>query len=617
METVIGRVSLHPRGFGFLNYQVDGHLHSAFVAPPALNGLLVDDQVEARLSIDEKGRTSASGLRLVERTRKTLFGQVVRRRGRHFLAIDRDVSNTDWPLETEAQVGSHVVCRIEGERAVSVRELEPDCDLPLERLIARFDLLSGFAPEAQAQARAISKSSLDFERRRDLREVVTVTIDSALTRDIDDAIAVLPADSEGCLRLLVSIADPSEFIPVGSPLDCEARARGTSTYLAGRVLPMLPNELSSESLSLHPGAERLCLTAELRLDPEGHLLAVDLYESVIRSHARLTYEELADWLDYEEFTPNLKTVRTMLPWLRTAWARLNLARRRRGGVFINNNEASLTLDEEGTVTGTTPTHSTSAHQLVERMMVAANEAVAHWLVDRGVPGVFRVHPEPDAERVAALSDCARQFGFEPGFGRRLTPGSLAAFDDQILGAPAEPAIRSVMRRVLGAANYTVKPGLHLGLAAPLYLHFTSPLRRYADLAVHRVIKRYLRGHREWDPFDPEIESLSQQLNRLSHQASKAEAARRRMLLAGFMADQVGQRFDAHITRVLPFGMVAQLDASLVEGVIPIEALPGGPWTPREVSLEGPDEEFTLGQPVTVEVVACDPAQGRIEYALVD
>lgn len=613
---VTGIISLHPRGFGFLNFTGSQGPESAFIAPPDLNPFLLDDQVEGSLKRAPDGRSSASELKLLKRRRSVLFGEAVERRGRLFLQTDRDVANTDWPLEGDVEAGQFWVCEIADGRAVAVRQVQEE--IALERLIARYDLQQQFSPQALEQAEAIAGKPQKLGGRRDLRHLPTVTIDAPSTRDIDDAVSVIPAGIDGVLHLLVSIADPAQVIPEGSPLDLEARSRGTSTYLADRVLPMLPDRLSSDALSLLPGVERHTLTAEMRIDAEGLVVAVDVYESLIRSATRLSYDEVAAWLEHGDMTPALDKVADMLPWLRTASARLAVFRQRRGGMNLSGTDiAEVKLDSQGQIQGTAPSRSTDAHLMIERFMVCANEAVARWLVERGLPGAFRVHPLPDAESVETLSECAYNFGYEAGFARSISPGALAAFDAQIADAPAEPAIRSVLRGILGRASYTVQPSLHLGLAAPLYLHFTSPLRRYADLSVHRLIKGYLKGDRHFEVSDPEVEMLCVHLNERAGAAAKAESLRRRMLLAAYMQRHVGEEFDAHITRVLPFGLVVQLDASLVEGLLLLESLPDGPWEATQVSAQSANRRLTLGMPLRVKVVSSEPDLGRIEYSLVE
>lgn len=623
-STVRGRVSVHARGFGFLGFAgPDGEARSAFIAPPELNSFLSDDEVEATLTQAQDGRFSASGLVLVQRKRARLFGEIIKRRGRLWLRPDKEVSNTDWPLEVEEGAFSHgefVFARVEGQALHDLQKLPPEEDRAVLRVLSRHDLAWRFSAAAEAEAQAASARPHSLDGRRDLRAVPTVTIDAPSTRDIDDAISVLPADSEGALRLLVSIADPSEFIPAGGALDQEARARATSVYLPGRVLPMLPESLSNGWLSLLPNEDRSALTAELRIDAEGRVVAVDLYESVIRSCARLSYEEVAEFLAHGRASEAMAPAAGMMRWLRTAAARLGAARAQRGGVVVSREENRITFDPvTGLAAGVESSVSTPAHIAIERFMVAANEAVARWLCERGVPALYRIHEPPAPERVLDLAAAASHFGYEAGFGESLSPLALSAFDAQITGAPSEPALRSVLLRALGPARYTVLPKMHFGLAAPLYLHFTSPLRRYADLEVHRAIKRYLRGERRFLPRDPAVEATGAHINERARAASRAESDRYRQLAAGLLSKQLGEEFSARITRARPFGLVVQLDESRVEGMIQTESLPDGPYQPdaRETALRSPSRAFHVGDAVRVRLYAADPILGRIDFVLVE
>jgi ribonuclease R len=251
-------------------------------------------------------------------------------------------------------------------------------------------------------------------------------------------------------------------------------------------------------------------------------------------------------------------------------------------------------------------------------MGAANEAMAAWLEARGVPAPFRVHHAPEPSRVQDLSAFAHHFGVESGFGRALTPLGLAGFDSQIRGLPSEHALRSVLRGVLGPAEYTVHPSLHFGLAAPLYLHFTSPIRRYADMAVHRVVKEYLHGSRSFTVSNAEVEALSLHINERARVATRAEAERERMLEADYMRGHIGEVHDARITRIRPFGLVVQLDVSGAGGVVPFETLPEGPYRtdPRETEAKSRAHTFTIGMALKVSITAADPALGRVEMAWV-
>lgn len=616
-----GLVSVHPRGFGFFTEEDTDPPKSSFVTPPELNAFLADDVVEALVTTGEDGRTTASNLRLIDRPRTEIFGTVVIHRGVAHLKVDREVANTDWLLVHTGPApaaGAHALARIEDQRAVLVEVLDTPDAQTLAQVIARHGIATVVPPAAQAEAERARKIPHTVNGRRDLREVPTVTIDAASTRDIDDAISVLPADEDGAVRLLVSIADVSAFVPEGGALDQDARARATSVYLAGRVIPMLPDGLSSEWISLLPGVDRMCLTAELRIDPEGTVVAVDVYESLIRSWSRLTYDEVADFLDHGDVSPGIEPVYEAAPWWRTVSARLHMARTRRGGVEVARDETFVVLDAvTGLATGIEAHQPTSAHVLIERCMVAANEAVARWLVERGVPGVYRVHDVPGPDAVRELSAVAERFGYASGFGSKLSPLSLAAFDHQIATSPSEPAIRGVLLRSLGPARYTVFPSTHFGLGAPLYLHFTSPIRRYADLAVHRLVKSYLHGSRTWSMRDPALESLARHINLRARLAARAETDRHRMLVAGYMTRHIGEHFSARVVKIRPFGVVAQIDTTLVEGTLPFEALPEGPYTvePSGGAARSPTKRYAVGDAVRVTVVKTDPSLGRIELAL--
>jgi ribonuclease R len=621
MDTrVRGRVSVHPRGFGFLNFETEEGEIAAFIAPPELNPFLDGDEVSAVVvpSTQDPTRFTATALSLVERKRGELFGALTVRGKRHFLRVDRLVANTDWPFE-EGQAetleeGTYVVAEIRGTKVSPIRTVRDGADLGLERCVARHGIRSLFPPAVIEEAHQAATAPLSGGRR-DLREVPTVTIDAPVTTDIDDALSVLPAGPDGALRVLVSIADVDAFVPEGSMIDHEARLRGTSVYLAGRVIPMLPESLSGDAASLREGVDRPALTVELRVDPEGQVTSIDLYESVIRSHGRLSYDEVAHFLSSGQPGRLPAGVLPTLRWLRTAAARLSTVRAARGGVELDREEAYVFLDEDTREpTAIEPRSDTEAHRLVERLMVAANEAVARWLVDRGLPGVFRVHEEPSGERVERLAHFAHNFGIEAGFGPRLSPKGLAAFEAQFRGSAIAPAIRTVLGKALGPARYTVHPGLHFGLAAPLYLHFTSPIRRYADLAVHRVIKRYLSGDRSMIAADPAIAGLSLHLNHVAYRATKAEAERHRMLVARLFAGRVGEQVLGNIVSVKPFGLVVQMVGTGATGTVAMDALPEGPFRiePGGHAVASETRRYGVGDPIEVEIAGTNEELGRVD-----
>ncbi|MCA9545126.1 MAG: VacB/RNase II family 3'-5' exoribonuclease, partial [Myxococcales bacterium] len=469
----VGVIAVHPRGFGFLDLETptgEGTT-SAFVPPPALNRFLAGDRVEARLVPQEGGRLMADDLVLRERRATALVGDVVSRRGKLFLKLDPTQANTDWPLLITGkapEAGECWVAEVEGDQLKAVRPVA-EAERGLERVLVQFDLHERY-PEFKVPP-------LDRSDRRDLRGVPTVTIDAPSSRDLDDAISAFPADAEGYVRVLVSIADVDAAVPEGSPLDLDARRRSTSVYLPGRVIPMLPRALSEDALSLLPGVERGAMTVELRIDPEGEVVATDIYPSLIASDARLDYERVAAFLDGGEGEDLPEVALEPLRWARTAAARIGASRSTRGGVRLLREEVKFVLDADGEPVEAEARHTNSAHLLIERLMVAANEAVATWMHARGLPAVYRVHPAPEAAAVRALVRSAQLAGFEPGLGKGLSPRALAAFEQQFADTPQAPAMYAVLAQALGPARYTVHPSSHFGLGAPLYLHFTSPIRR--------------------------------------------------------------------------------------------------------------------------------------------
>ena len=621
MKTVTGTLSLHPRGFGFLLPNGDDK-PSAFVPPPDLNRFFAGDRVQATITQTADGRFTASSLQLVQRDRREVFGQVVSHRGQRFLRVDREVANTDWRLEC---VGTPPAESVLGTASIAdghvlwIGPADPSCDPSIERVIVRHEIPKDFPCGALEQASVLACAPIaPTNGRRNLRDVPTVTIDAASTRDIDDAVSVLPADKDGAVRLIVSIADVSALIQEGTDLDREALRRGTSVYLPDRVLPMLPADLSESRASLLPDVDRECITAELRISPEGECLSVDVYRSVIRSDARLTYDQVAAFLDRNETATLTPAICELLTWCRTVSSRLQMSRAKRGGVEMARDEARYGIDAStGRPTVLEPLRTTSAHLLIERCMVAANEGVANWLHDRGMPAPYRVHDAPSPEDVDRLERIARNFGFAPGFAAHLTPLALGAFDRQIRSTLASPAILSVLAHALGPARYTATAAAHFGLGSPRYLHFTSPIRRYADLLVHRAVGAYLDGARPSNARPEALELTCREISTLQARAAKAESDSQRVVSARFMASRVGESFHANVTGVRPFGLRVQLRDSLVVGHVQADTLPGGPFTYSDDAQElvGGSATFAVGTPLRVTVARTDESAGRIEFEL--
>jgi len=614
VESRTGTISVHSRGFGFVEWTEGGVRDSAFVAPAALRGFLHGDTVEAAMEPGKKGPVAAK-LKLVERGRTTLFGRLGRRNGRWELTPDAEVANRSWSVsgsDLAKKEGQHYVGRIDG-KDVHLLETVPEEEVALQRIRDRYRIRHPFPAAVVEEAK--KRKGNRTTGWRDLRDLTTLTIDAPHSRDLDDALSVQPAGDDGAVRVYVHIADVDSVVPEGCLVDVEARLRGTSVYLAGGMSPMLPPELSEDKLSLLPGQDRRVLTAELRIDAEGQVTSVDLYPATIRSDVRCSYEQVDVFLAGGEPPGDLSdAVLDTLAWLRTAASRIAAVRRARGGVVFDRFETRIELDEDLEPVEVHARQQTPAHLLIERLMVAANEGVATWILSRGLPGLFRVHPAPTAERVEELQASLERMGYAPGLARTLTPRGLAALETQLADAKLQPVLQEILAQVLDRARYTVHHGEHFGLGSSGYLHFTSPIRRYADLVIHRIVKAYLEGERELEPLDPELEDLARHIEDCSARAAKAEALRKRTLTARWAEPRIGEGFDGHVIAVKPFGAIVQLGTTGVTGVVPVDALDGG-WRREGHELVGPDEKLAIGDPIAVVIAEVDTERGRIDLAL--
>ena len=626
----------HVRGFGFVDLDEpltgpDGAaVTSCFVPPPHTKALLDGDRVEATFTVEPEGRATAATVTRRDRLRTRLFGVV---EDGPTLRVDPHVGSGTWKLEgriDDLPVGVAVLADITGDgTADPADEWEDplDADALLERVRERHLLEAEHPPAVMAEAGQLASGGGRRRKglqRRDLRAMTTFTIDAPHSMDLDDALSVHPAGPDGGIRVLVHIADVAEHVRPGSALDAEARRAGTSVYLPGWVRPMLPAELSEAALSLVPDADRDALTVEMRIDVDGEVTAADVYATRIRSDTRLSYETAADVLAGRETDAPADVVEA-LRWLRTAAARLGVQRLRRGGVEARRVEPELTVEVvDGVAEAVAATPSNPANLLIERLMVAANESVATWLVARGLPGVYRVHPAPGPDAAPALEAFCAAAGFHPGFGPQLTPLGLAALSAQLDAAADETAsaVWDVLLGFLGRAAYLPVPGPHFGLASAGYVHFTSPLRRYADLLVHRVVHAFLAGERDAAAYPSDLAEICAHLNAVTRTAATAERQMRKALwlvaLAREVAEQPDRRYRGRVTGVGPKGLFVTLDGSHVSGMVSVRELPGRGWkeTPDGLALvDAAKHRLGYGDAVDVRVVSADAEAGQLELEL--
>ena len=512
-EEVVGTLRTHPRGFGFLERP---GLPSIFVPPTKLRGLIDAAIVSA---IVRSGTDEAERTRLVERVRTEAVGEIT---SRGTVKLDPGIGNLEVALtgEKPAEGSTVVVALLPGERASVVDILgdELSSDALVRRMLVRHRLPHLHTDAAVQEADRIAGRGADAARlpRRDLTDQLVVTIDADHSEDLDDALAAAPGP-DGSLRVWVHIADVSEHVRPGTVIDREAAATPTSIYLPTFTRHMLPPRLGASRLSLLPGVERDTLTVEMRVDAAGVVSSVDVYESKIRSARRLSYVTVAKLLNGER-PDQVDVADAEAQLVRYLWAaavRLGHQRDARGGVDAWRGDRDPQI----------PAGEDNAHLLVERLMVATNEAVASWLEQRGMPVLARAHAAPNDEAVAEIEQAANSIGLWASLPRPITPAAFAALAAQ---AEGNRYARVFWESVMGSmerALYTTKAGGHFGLGSERYLHFTSPLRRYADLLVHRVVKSYLAGHR--DLTAAPLENAASVINDVTRRADLAERQTRR------------------------------------------------------------------------------------------
>jgi ribonuclease R len=627
-----GTLQRHRDGFGFVVPEDGGD--DVFVAPRNLGGARSGDRVVVR--VDRRGRGGGSRregvvVETVERRHRRVLG-VLRASDRGFVVHPFDSAITEslhLPAAFARGAADGDVAQVELLRG---RGDEVDCkvvdvlgkhDAPgvdVAVVMRRYGLVDETPPEVGREARALPAriGPRQAARRKRFDDPAPVTIDGETAKDFDDAIAVseLPGNR---FRLYVHIADVSHFVAPGSALDREAARRGTSVYFPGRVIPMFPEKLSNDLCSLRPGVERLVQTAILDVDADGALARSRFADGVIRSAARLTYTQVSRVIEGER---NVKGVpRAVIPMLQVADRLrrvLEKRRARRGSIDFDLPEPRILLDVEGVMTGITIEPRNAAHLLVEECMLLANEAVASHLEQRGEACMYRVHEAPDPDRLEVLAEFVRGFGLELPAGGEIEPALLQRLMAQVEGRPEAPVVGMVALRSMKQARYTMTNSGHFGLAAPTYCHFTSPIRRYPDLVVHRLLRRARRraAAPEWVAGLDTVAEQSSELER------NAEAAERELLnrkKVAFIRGRVGELFDGIVTGVARFGLFVQLTENLVEGLVRVESLGSEYFEFREhrQELRGvrSGARYRLGDRVRVQVVRVDTVLQRVDLEL--
>jgi len=631
-QTWVGIVSAHPDGFGFVD--VEGVEKGFFLPHDQMRDVMHGDKVEVR-AVFYRGRESAEVVRMVEHASAILVGQfsiqgntgMVQPRSRNMpQAILISAKNTmgahhgDW-VRIE-------VARGEGPLRGRVLEVIGDQLVPsklVDLIVAEQNLDIEFpdAVERESACFADHVSEKEMESRRDLRHLPFVTIDGEDARDFDDAICILPR-GDG-FETWVAIADVAHYVTPQSALDTEALQRSNSFYFPDRVIPMLPEKLSNGLCSLNPNVPRLAMTVRMRFDANGTRRSIHVYNAVIHSQARLTYTQVARWLDdRDESSVESAGIRNMLDDSARLFRKLTIKREQRGALDLDMPEVRARLENDVVVDMCTSDRNI-AHRLIEEMMLAANTAVAEYMESRACALLYRVHSPPEREAIEKLNEFLAPFGLFVRLPKakdtdaHVKPSAVQNVLSQSEGKPFAHVLHRLVLRSMQRAQYTPKNEGHFGLAYETYAHFTSPIRRYADLIVHRRLKALISGQ---DPNKAQHENtlaeIGTQTSIQERKQQRAEWDTQAMLAALFHAKDVGKTMSARISGLTKRRIFFELESTLAEGSIEVDALPGTfvlDDTGHTLASKRSGHAYHLGDQLEVVIDSTDPVRGQISVSL--
>jgi ribonuclease R len=671
-------------GFVVMDPPLEGISGDLFLPPGETDKAMHGDRVLARiLRIGDRGRAEAEIVRVLKRARSEVVGEfTVRRKGNYVIPHDDRIrqwilipDGLEKPPETRAadRVGAETIEVNEPEdldgqivqveileypeagghavgRVIEVLGHPDDFGVDVEIMIRKHNLPHRF-PEGvlnQARRTAAAVTEADLAGRRDFRGMDVVTIDGESARDFDDAVWVEPL-ANGNFALHVHIADVSHYVRPGSPIDREAQNRGTSVYFPDRAVPMLPVELSTEICSLKPGVDRLALSALMEIDRQGRVVSQEFTRGVIRSVERMTYTSVNALLEGDAAARDrYDRLAERFEWMRELALILNRNRQRRGSIDFDLPEAIIEFDQFGEMASVSRAPRNIAHRIIEEFMLAANEAVARHLAHLQWPLIYRIHEPPEAKRVADFEQIAVHFGYSLGValpakrhhmvdrkrdGRKISK-DVILYEERIPitsrhyqklvakieGKPEERILSYLMLRSLRQARYSEQNAGHFALAAEVYTHFTSPIRRYPDLMVHRVLSAWLDGANA--PFDAAtLREIAQDCSFTERRAAEAERELVEWKKLKFMADRVGEDFSALIIQTAKYGFFVELEDLFVEGLVPVDTLAGDRFgyheNTRKIIGERTRRAYSIGDRVRVVLDRVDAVEKKLQFSVLE
>ena len=639
-ENAVGILQKNKAGFGFVKQEED--VPDIFIGKNNMSGAMNGDTVEVKILPEGTKPRSQEGIvyKIIERAIKEVVGTFDNNKRFGFVVPD-DKKNCDDVFITKskfkgAKSGDKVVALItkypenehsaEGEiTEIIARVGEVGGDI--KGIIRQYGLFETFPSQVNAEAKAKSKEEISKEEiktRKDYRNKNIITIDGATSKDLDDGVSVEKMQN-GNYLLGVHIADVSHYVVADRNLDNEALKRGNSVYLISRVVPMLPKVLSNGICSLNQGEDRLTLTCEMEIDKEGNVVNHQIFESIINSKERMVYDDVSDILEnndkkliarYQDIYEDLKRMNDLALILRNK-------RKTTGSLDFDFDEAEITLDENEVPIMVSIEQRRIANRLIEEFMLIANKTVAEHFYWMEYPFVYRVHEKPDSDRIDELKTFLNGFGiYLKGNSDNIFPKSLNDILTEIEGKPYENIVSTVILRSMKKAFYSTECQGHFGLAFKYYCHFTSPIRRYPDLMIHRIIKSSIRGEADEKllaKYKKDAENAAEISSLTERKAQEMEREVEKMKKAEYMSDKIGQTFDGVISGVTNFGIYVQLP-NTVEGMIRLENLSDDfyDYEQGKYRVIGRQHHkiYSLGDKVKIKVIAANPTEKQIDFLII-
>ena len=654
-DLVTGRVVGHRDGFGFLIPDDGGS--DLFLTARQMRQVFHGDRVAARVDqVDDRGRREGKIVEVLEHRTSQIVGRFFKESGIAFVVPENARINHEILVPDEqagkAVHGQYVVVEIIRQPTIRTQPTGQVIEILGEHMapgmeidvaIRSYEIPHSWPPAVGEQAASIPAevAEKDKANRVDIRNMRLVTIDDESARDFDDAIYCEPRPRGG-YRLVVAIADVSHYVRPGSPLDEEAIQRGNSVYFPDHVVPMLPEKLSNGLCSLNPDVDRLCMVADMTISAAGNISGYTFYQAVMRSHARLTYNKVSAMLEHPDTEQGYKLsahYADLLPHLHNLYDLYKLlrkARTERGAIDFETTETKIVFDAQRKIEEIVPVHRNDAHKIVEECMLCANVATARFLKKHKIPALYRVHDGPSEERLSNLRLFLGELGLQLGGGDKPSSADYQALLGQVADRPDANVIQMVMLRSLSQAVYSPEEAGHFGLGFASYTHFTSPIRRYPDLIVHRAIKSRIHNPEATKDLvspkvhDPELaeypydyarmEQLGEHCSMTERRADDATRDVMAWLKCEFLRDHVGEEYDGIIGAVVPFGFFVELSDIYIEGLVHVSTLSGDYFHHDAVKHrligERTAVSFRLGDEVRVRVVRVDLEDRKIDLELV-